>query len=103
MAVVGLAELRVPVALIARGVPGLPLFIDRVSFNLFGEVGNGWREQEPANLTALRDFGGEAALDLGVGAGLTMRLRLGGAIALSDGLGSRKGDVRYYVAFGRAF
>jgi len=28
---------------------------------------------------------------------------LGGAVALADGLGVMSGNVRYYVAFGRAF
>lgn len=102
-AVVGVAEMRIPVVLAARGVPGLPLFVDRVSFNVFGEVGNAWREGERANLAGLKDVGGEAAVDLGVGAGLKLRVRVGGAVALNDGLGSARGDVRYYLAFGRGF
>ena len=102
-AVVGVAELRIPVALVAKGVPKLPLFLDRISLNLFGEIGNGWNHGDPMDLSALRDVGGEIALDMGLGAGLALRVRLGGAVALADGLGVTDGDVRYYVAFGRGF
>ena len=102
-AVVGVAELRIPIALVAKGVPKLPLFLDRVSVNLFGEIGNGWNEGDLVDLTALRDAGGEATVDLGLGAGLALRVRVGGAVALADGLGVARGDTRYYVAFGRAF
>jgi hypothetical protein len=102
-AVVGVAELRIPIALVAKGVPKLPLFLDRISLNLFGEIGSGWSEGESIDLTALQDVGGEAAVDLGLGAGLALRMRLGGAVALTDGLGVDRGDARYYVAFGRAF
>ena len=38
-----------------------------------------------------------------MGAGLAIRVRLGGAVALADGLGVTQGEARYYVAFGRAF
>lgn len=102
-AVVGVAELRIPIALVAKGVPRLPLFLDRISLNLFGEVGSAWNEDDSIDLTALQDVGAEVAIDLGLGAGLPLRLRLGGAAALTDGLGVTGGDARYYVAFGRAF
>jgi len=102
-AVVGVVELRVPVALVARGVPRLPLFLDRLSLNIFGEVGSGWTERYTADLTAMRDVGGEVAIDLGVGAGIPLRMRLGGAVALTDWLDTARGSGRYYVAFGRAF
>ena len=102
-AVVGVMELRIPIALIARGVPRLPLFLDRFSLNLFGELGSGWNADDAVDLTALRDVGGEAAIDLGMGAGIAIRVRLGGAVALSDGLGVSSGSARYYLAFGRAF
>jgi hypothetical protein len=102
-AVVGVVELRIPVVLVAKGVPRLPLFLDRLSLNLFGEMGNGWNEGGAVDVTAMKDVGGEVALDLGVGAGFALRARLGGAVALSDWLGTIRGSARYYVAFGRAF
>jgi len=101
--VVGVAELRVPIAMVARGVPKLPLFLDRLSLNLFGEVGSAWNEGDFVELAALRDVGGEAAVDLGVGAGLALKVRLGAALALADGLGITSGAARYYLAFGQAF
>jgi hypothetical protein len=102
-AVVGVLELRVPVVLVARGVPRLPLFLDRLSLNVFGEVGSGWVEGYTVDLTAMRDVGAEVAVDLGLGAGFPLRMRLGGAVALMDWLDTARGSGRYYVAFGRAF
>lgn len=102
-AVVGVLELRVPVVLIARGVPRLPLFLDRLSLNLFGEIGAGWNRGETIDLGSMRDVGGEIAIDLGLGAGFALKTRLGGAVALSDWLDTERGSVRYYVAFGQAF
>jgi hypothetical protein len=102
-AAVGAVELRIPVALVARGVPRLPLFLDKVSLNLFGEAGSGWNEGAVVDLLELADAGAEVALDLGVGAGLAISARLGGAVALAEGLGAERGDARYYVAFGRGF
>lgn len=102
-AVVGVAELRIPIALPAKGVPKLPLFLDKISLNLFGEIGNGWNEGGAADLTALRDAGAEMAVDLGLGAGFALRVRVGGAVAFAEGLGVARGDHRYYVAFERPF
>ncbi len=102
-AAVGVLELRVPLVLIARGVPRLPLFLDRLSLNLFGEIGAGWNRGETIDLAAMRDVGGEIAVDMGLGAGFELKARLGGAVALTDWLDTERGSVRYYVAFGRAF
>jgi hypothetical protein len=102
-ATVGVLELRVPLVLIARGVPRLPLFLDRLSLNLFGEIGAGWNRGETIDLAAMRDVGGEIAVDMGLGAGFELKARLGGAVALTDWLDTERGSVRYYVAFGRAF
>jgi len=102
-AAVGVLELRIPVAMIAWGVPKLPLFFDRISLNLFGEVGNGWNDGDAIDVAAMRDVGGEIAIDLGLGAGFALKARFGGAIALTDWLDTESGSVRYYVAFGRAF
>ncbi len=102
-AVVGVAELRIPIVLIGKGVSKFPLLLDRFSLSLFAETGGGWNEGERAVLTQYRDVGGEVVLDVGIGAGFPLRLRAGGAVALSDGLGSREGEARFYVAFGSAF
>jgi hypothetical protein len=102
-AVVGVLEMRVPVVLVAKGVPRLPLFLDRLSLSLFGEIGSGWNEGATVDLAAMRDVGAEVAIDMGLGAGLALRMRLGGAVALTDWLDTTGGSKRYYVAFGRAF
>jgi len=102
-AVVGVAELRMPLVLVARGVPKLPVFLDRLSLNLFGEAGSGWNDGDAIDVTSMRDVGGEVAVDLGLGAGFAMKTRLGAAVALTDWLDTSRGSVRYYVAFGRAF
>nr|MDJ0767004.1 hypothetical protein [Myxococcota bacterium] len=102
-AFVGVLELRVPVWLVGRGVGRLPLFLDRMSFSIFGEIGNGWFEGDPLNLSALRDVGGELVTDISVGFGFPIRLRTGAAIPLTSGLYTAQGVPRYYLVFGPAF
>jgi hypothetical protein len=102
-AVVGIAELRIPILLAGRSIWKLPLLIDHVSANVFGEVGGGWNDGESAELTSLRDVGAELRIDVGVGAGLLLPTRVGWAVALKTALGSNLGDSRFYVAFGPSF
>jgi hypothetical protein len=84
-------------------VPKLPFFLDRFSLNVFGEVGSGWAEGYTADLAAMRDVGAEIAVDVGLGARLPLRMRFGGAVALTDWLDTARGSGRFYLAFGRAF
>jgi hypothetical protein len=102
-ATAGLMELRVPILVVGKGVGRLPLLIDRLSANLFFEVGGGWNQGEDASPTALSDIGAEFAADLGLGSSFSLRVRGGWAVALKDGLGSARGDSRLYVAFGPSF
>ncbi len=102
-AFVGVLELRVPVAAVGRGVPKLPLLLDRVSLAAFGEIGGGWNAGEAVALSSYRDVGGEIVIDTGVGNVVSLRLRAGAAVALTDGLGQSRGDGRLYLTAGSAF
>jgi hypothetical protein len=102
-AFVGIAELRIPLWLAGRSVGRLPLLIDRVSTTLFWEVGGGWNAGDDPTPTALSDLGAELVADLGIGAGLLSRTRVGLAVALKDWGTTQRGDVRAYVAFGPTF
>ena len=96
-------ELRIPLLLAGKGVGKLPLLVDNISASLFGEIGGGWNEGEEAQPAALADVGGELVADLGVGAGLALRARVGWAVALRTGHGSERGQSRLYLAFGPSF
>ncbi|UCD23095.1 MAG: hypothetical protein JSW51_08490, partial [Gemmatimonadota bacterium] len=102
-AFVGITELRIPIWLAGKSVGRLPLLIDNLSSSLFWELGGGWNEGEDPSPTALSDVGAELVLDLGVGAGLLLRTRVGTAVALKDWNNTQRGDVRVYVAFGPSF
>jgi hypothetical protein len=99
----GVLELRVPVALVAKGWTRMPVFLDRVSLTGFAEVGGGWLEGEEADLAALRDVGAEIVLDIGLIRDYPIRIRGGAAVPLRDGLGVSQGHVRWYLALGSAF
>jgi hypothetical protein len=81
----------------------MPVFLDRVSFTGFAEIGGGWLEGQQADLGALRDVGGEIVLDVGLIRDYPIRVRGGAAVPLRDGLGVARGDIRWYVALGSAF
>jgi hypothetical protein len=103
-AVTGVAELRIPLFLIGRAAGRLPLVVDKVSFTVFGEAGGGWRSESGSrDLTRYRDIGAELVLDLGLNLDTPMRVRIGGARALTSGLGAAQGDWRGYVAWGSSF
>ncbi|UCG86935.1 MAG: PD40 domain-containing protein, partial [Gemmatimonadota bacterium] len=102
-ALVGAVELRVPILLAGTAVGKLPLLVDRLVTHLFWEIGGGWSEAEEPVPTDLMDAGAELVTDLGIGAGLLLRTRLGAAVAFKDGLGSSRGDVRFYLALGQSF
>jgi hypothetical protein len=102
-AAVGALELRVPVALVARGIGKLPLGLDRVSVSGFAEAGGGWGPGESSDVFALRDAGGEVVLDAGVPQDVPIRARVGAGIPLVSGLGVAAGRARWYLAFGTSF
>jgi hypothetical protein len=103
-AVTTVAELRIPLFLIGKAVGRLPLAVDKVSFTVFGETGGGWRSETGSHsVTRYRDVGGELVLDLGLNLDTPIRVRIGGAQALTAGLGAQRGDWRGYVALGSSF
>ena len=102
-AFVGITELRIPIWLAGRSVGRLPLLIDKVSSALFWELGGGWNEGGDPIPTALSDAGAELTVDLGIGAGLLLKTRVGLAVALKDWGTTQQGDVRAYIAFGPSF
>ena len=97
------AELRVPMALVGRGIWKLPLGLDRVSLVGFAEMAGGWQEDDPVRLSDFRSVGGEAVVDLLLGFNLAARVRLGAAVPLATGLDAARGDVRGYLAIGSVF
>ncbi len=92
-AIAAALEYRAPLAMPARGVGMVPLFLDRMSVSLFGDAGRAWcdgavREGAQAGVVCLppgvRDgwlasVGAELALDLGVQWDAPYRVRLGWA------------------------
>lgn len=96
-------ELRVPLALVGRGVLGGGIGLDRVAVNLFGEAGGAWVAGTPATPFALRDLGGELDVGIAVAYHLAFRVHVGLAVPLSDGLGASAGSPRGYVTVGPSF
>lgn len=97
------AELRVPLVLVAKGIWKLPLGIDRISMTPFVDVGRGWTAEQSADLARLRNVGAEAVFDLAVAHDIPLRLRVGAAVPLTDGLGVTRGDARWYLTAGPSF
>jgi hypothetical protein len=116
-AATGAVELRVPVALVAKGLWRLPVGVDRVSVIGFAEAGRGWWAQAPPaspcavslfggrelNACALRDAGAELVLDAGIPQDISFRARIGVGVPLTSGLLVGSGAARWYFAFGTAF
>ncbi len=102
-AVASVAELRIPLFLMGKGVWRLPLSVDRMSVSFFGEAGGGWQGSGPRRIAQYQDAGAELLLDLGLNLDVPIRLRVGAAQALTTGLGANKGEWRGYVAVGSAF
>ena len=97
----GGAELRIPLVLVARGIGTLPIGVDRISIAVFGE---GARARLASGTRAdFRDAGAEVVLDLGVSYDVPLRLRVGGALPLTFGLGGTRRAPRWYATFGSAF
>ncbi|MBI1968132.1 MAG: hypothetical protein HYS40_09090, partial [Gemmatimonadetes bacterium] len=97
------AELRLPVALVGRGVGHLPLGVDKLSLGLFGDAGDAWNPGAAARLTRLASVGGEIVGDLTLNYDFPLRARLGVAepLAAPPAGGPRRPQV--YVAFAADF
>ncbi len=102
-AATGVIELRVPVALVGKGILRLPLLIDKVTADLFAEVGGGWEEREDRDPLVLWDAGGEIGVDLGLGSSFLVRTRVGCAVPLRSASGTEAGNPRFYLALGPSF
>jgi hypothetical protein len=100
------AEYRFPLLRVERGVGLVPVYLDRVTGDLFGDVGSAWCPGEcPARLSAapaearlLPSVGGELLAELRFGFHTAVPLRFGAALPLRD----RDRPV-VYVRVGRGF
>jgi hypothetical protein len=95
-------ELRLPLALVGRGLGLLPVYLDRTSFTLFADAGAAWfpkgfTDKLPSSGT-IGGLGAELVSDLGAVYGTPLRLRLG--LARPPHAGA---PVTWYVAFGPSF
>jgi hypothetical protein len=100
---VGTAELRLPVALVAQPLGGLPYGLDRVSLRIFYDYGRAWESPFPGRPRWIHSTGVEVTWDLVVLYDVPLRLRTGVAAALNDGSVTRQGDVRFGLGFGSEF
>jgi hypothetical protein len=90
------AEYRMPLALLGRALGHLPLGADKLSFAVFGDVGDAWDAGAPARLNRLRSVGAELIGDMTVTYDLPLRLRLGVAQPAT-------GNPQVYAAFAADF
>jgi len=95
-------ELRLPLALVGRGLGLLPAYLDRTSVALFADGGAAWfprgfTTQLPTS-ASIGGVGAELVSDFGAVYGTPLRLRLGVARPTHAGA-----PVTWYVAFGPSF
>jgi len=95
-------ELRLPLALVGRGLGLLPVYLDRMSLSLFADAGAAWfpkgfTTQLPSSST-IGGVGAELVTDLGAVYATPLRLRAGVARAPHAGA-----PLVLYVAFGPSF
>ena len=107
-------EYRAPIAAPSRGFRYLPIFIDKTSLSLFGELGRAYCPPSAATATGIcrtadfsnpvmRSVGGELNIDTGFQLDFPVRFRLGVAFPLSESERfSRKGG-QLYGTFGSSF
>jgi len=95
-------ELRLPLALVGRGLGLLPIYLDRMSLTLFADAGAAWLPRGFTTQLPLHDaiggVGAELVSDLGAVYGTPLRLRLGVARPPRTGAAAT-----WYVAFGPSF
>jgi hypothetical protein len=102
-AMVATAELRVPLALVAKPLGGLPYGLDRLSLSLFYDYGRVWRRPRNGLPRDLSSAGVELNWDLVVLYDVPLRLRTGLAVPLEDGSVTDRGEAQFSVSFGSEF
>ena len=102
-AMVGTAELRLPLALVAQPLGALPYGLDRLSLALFYDYGRVWRVRRSGLPEVLSSTGVELVWDLSVLYDVPLRIRTGLAIPLQDGSRTKQGKVAFGIAFGSDF
>lgn len=113
-AVTATAEYRAPIAAPSRGFRFFPLFVDKISADLFGEAGRAYCPAAAANGTGIcqatdlgrpwmSSVGVELNLDTGIRLDIPARLRFGAAFPLAHRteLGAPRASA--YATFGSSF
>jgi hypothetical protein len=109
----GTVEYRAPIAAPSRGFRFIPIFIDRISIAMFGDIGRAYCPSEStgsgvcrstdAGNPVMRSVGGELNLDTGIQLDIQARARLGVAFPLAERERFGVQSVRVYATFGTAF
>jgi len=107
-------EYRAPIGAPSRGFRYLPIFIDKTSLTLFGELGRAYcpgtattgtgicRTADFSN-PVMRSVGGELNIDTGFQLDFQTRVRLGVAFPLSERERFSRTGGQFYATFGTAF
>ncbi len=109
----GTIEYRAPIAAPSRGFRFIPIFIDRISIALFGDMGRAYcpsgsagsgvcRTTDTGN-PVMRSVGGELNFDTGIQLDIQARGRLGIAFPLAERERFAVQSARVYATFGSAF
>ena len=107
-------EYRVPISAPSRGFRYIPIFIDKTSIALFGEMGRAFCPSSASTGTGvcrttdvgtpvMRAAGAELNIDTGVQLDLQTRVRLGVAFPLAERGRFAADRTRFYATFGSAF
>ncbi|MFN2636642.1 MAG: hypothetical protein ABR585_06435 [Gemmatimonadaceae bacterium] len=108
------AEYRIPLAAPSRGFRFIPLFIDKTSLSVFGDMGRaycparavtgqGVCRARDANTPLMSSVGAELNLDTGVQLDVQARVRLGVAVPLGNRDALRAKSATGYATFGASF
>jgi hypothetical protein len=109
----GTIEYRAPIAAPSRGFRFIPIFIDRISLALFGDMGRAYcpsgsagsgvcRTTDAGN-PVMRSVGAELNVDTGIQLDIQARGRLGIAFPLAERERFGVQSARVYATFGTAF
>lgn len=107
-------EYRAPISAPSRGFRYLPVFIDKTSLALFGEmgraycpssasIGTGICRSGDVGTPVMRSVGGEVNIDTGVQLDIEARVRLGVAFPLTERERLAADRAQLYATFGMAF